>query len=105
MSDTQRAGRILPTLDEQLHFMGRQADLLDEQGHDVSARVMRDCAAMLALKARELEQQTDFKYKANLRADKFDSALRAVLDEVHNLTSFEDELYGVREAKRLLGIE
>lgn len=79
MSDQQSADKAgiikVPRVEEQMHFMLRQAELLDEQGHDVSAQVMRDCAAVLAKTARELEQQTNFKYKANLRADKAEAEL------------------------------
>jgi hypothetical protein len=57
----------LPTFQDQVHFMSRQAELLDEQGHDVSANVMRDCmnvlvaeharSERLALALRELYRQ------------------------------------------------
>lgn len=68
-------GPVAPEVQEQLTFMSRQAELLDEQGHDVSANVMRDCMKVLARTMKERDQQTRFKYAANLRADRAEAIL------------------------------
>lgn len=38
-----------PTFQDQMHFMSCQAELLDEQGNDVSAGVMRDASKVLVV--------------------------------------------------------
>lgn len=68
---------VAPEAQEQLTFMSRQAELLDEQGHDVSANVMRDCMKVLVRTMTERDQQTRFKYEANLRADRAEERLSA----------------------------
>ena len=44
------------TYEEQVHFMNRQAQMLAEEGNDVSSRVMQEALAMLAIMRGEVEQ-------------------------------------------------
>jgi hypothetical protein len=55
---------VKPTFQDQVHFMSRQAELLDEQGNDVSAKVMREAMDMLVAE--------------NARAERVSAALKQV---------------------------
>lgn len=44
---------------DQMHYLSRQAELLDEQGHDVSAQVMREAARLVVSLHKELAKARD----------------------------------------------
>lgn len=66
-------------LEEQVHFMTRQAQMLAEEGNDVSADVMNKACGFLHALWHEVEQERRFKYKANLRADAAEAAVSATV--------------------------
>lgn len=47
--------RVQHGIEEQIHFMSRQAQMLAEEGNDVSSKVMDDAAAMLLVEHRRAE--------------------------------------------------
>jgi len=87
-----------PTFQEQVHFMSCQADMLDEQGNDISAEVMRDATKVLVdehQRAGKLEAKLR---AANERMDRLvDTQIALLKHELSKLKSAQPEAAPTRD--------